>query len=895
MALPRFLYSESTTQSQALLVPPSSATVNRTYEMAETVRSQETLDTEIEVNNNPQESSESNGVPRTLERKPQENGRGAFDYPVVLPGTSTLPSTLGRSAVTNYTDSGDYVFYKDDRNRTKWQEAALYVREGEDNDKFFHHPTGKYSKLAYTILHHPVFYVTDLVTCVLLMLLILIEKPETSVIPVMSDSEKRTLVIVHGLLELLFLSILAIDIVLRFIWLRPHHFFRHRRTVILTVLLIVMYIEAIVVLVRANNHVRITRTLRPFFFIDTHLMGGLRRVLRQVFQSIKPIVDVLLLLIFVVAIFSVFGYLLFAVADPTYFESFQKSYVSLFITLTTANNPDVMMQSYSKNGASALFFIFYLIITLYFISNVLLAVVYSSFSEEGRKKFRKLFLHKREALRHAYHVLVSSDGICFHDFLLFMQEYRPRMPEWQVMCIFKALHTNPNEQHTDLSVDEFYNFYEVRDLKWRQVTPEGEHLMWYNNFHHSIKPFFEAVYKLVTWRWFNTISYVIVLLNALFLVIYALTIPESKAGDRNEEMSKVLPISFVFISLYWLEIILKIVGFGPLDYFRKFWNSFDFIVILGSSIGLFLELDPSYHFLAAIRPIKLIRLLRLKRRYRDIINTLLVLTPRLISVGLLLVVIYYIFAIIGLEFFEGKVGPMCCNDSWYDVREFYQAFQNESSSNIFYLNNFDNALRSYVTLFILMVVNNWYIIMEGFASESRHEWLARIYFMAFYIITLVILQVVIAFIVEAFVFKITATDRQRQCQRHKRWNCDCIEDDQRKKEVVILLVDADMTKLKYEVVYRSEKEREKGFNFNRYWRNSKRIKMNENTVLCKYVGRRLRSRDDIHLLMYKSQLPQWIQELDQQLHQEQVDDQKKPTVAMTIWKYVKKVLEFILE
>ena len=47
--------------------------------------------------------------------------------------------------------------------------------------------------------------------------------------------------------------------------------------------------------------------------------------------------------------------------------------------------------------------------------------------------------------------------------------------EWQVMCIFKALHTNPNEQHTDLSVDEFYNFYEVRDLKWRQVYRESVH------------------------------------------------------------------------------------------------------------------------------------------------------------------------------------------------------------------------------------------------------------------------------------------------------------------------------------------------------------------------------------------------------------------------------------
>ena len=55
-------------------------------------------------------------------------------------------------------------------------------------------------------------------------------------------------------------------------------------------------------------------------------------------------------------------------------------------------------------------------------------------------------------------------------------------------------------------------------------------------------------------------------------------------------------------------------------------------------------------------------------------------------------------------------------------------------------------------------------------------------------------------------------------------------DDQRKKEVEILLLDADMNKLKYEIVYRDEKEREKGFNFNRYLRNSKRIEMNEATV-----------------------------------------------------------------
>ena len=57
------------------------------------------------------------------------------------------------------------------------QEATLYVREGEDNDKFLSHPTGKWSKMAYKILHHPVFYVFDLLLCIMLMLLALIERP----------------------------------------------------------------------------------------------------------------------------------------------------------------------------------------------------------------------------------------------------------------------------------------------------------------------------------------------------------------------------------------------------------------------------------------------------------------------------------------------------------------------------------------------------------------------------------------------------------------------------------------------------------------------------------------------------------------------------------------------
>ena len=42
--------------------------------------------------------------------------------------------------------------------------------------------------------------------------------------------------------------------------------------------------------------------------------------------------------------------------------------------------------------------------------------------------------------------------------------------EWQVMCIFKALHIDPREQHKDVSLEEFYSFYELRDLRWKKVS-----------------------------------------------------------------------------------------------------------------------------------------------------------------------------------------------------------------------------------------------------------------------------------------------------------------------------------------------------------------------------------------------------------------------------------------
>lgn len=91
------------------------------------------------------------------------------------------------------------------------------------------------------------------------------------------------------------------------------------------------------VLIRQSSHFRVTRALRPIFIVDTRHCGGVRRFIRQILQSLPPILDMMGLLLFFVSIYSLLGFYIFS-DDPKdeYFKSLEDSFVSLFVLLTTA-------------------------------------------------------------------------------------------------------------------------------------------------------------------------------------------------------------------------------------------------------------------------------------------------------------------------------------------------------------------------------------------------------------------------------------------------------------------------------------------------------------------------------------------------------------------------------
>lgn len=125
----------------------------------------------------------------------------------------------------------------------------------------------------------------------------------------------------------------------------------------------------------------------------------------------------IILLFFFIFASSLLAFYLFS-TDPNdpYFRTFTKSFINLFVLLTTSNFPDVMFPSYYRSRYSSIFFIAFLVISLYLLMNLMLAVVYEIFTRMEKDKFRKLMLHRRLACQHAFRLLVpkhSPDRISF--------------------------------------------------------------------------------------------------------------------------------------------------------------------------------------------------------------------------------------------------------------------------------------------------------------------------------------------------------------------------------------------------------------------------------------------------------------------------------------------------
>ncbi|CAJ1068689.1 LOW QUALITY PROTEIN: calcium channel%2C voltage-dependent, N type, alpha 1B subunit, a [Xyrichtys novacula] len=125
------------------------------------------------------------------------------------------------------------------------------------------------------------------------------------------------------------------------------------------------------------------------------------------------------------------------------------------------------------------------------------------------------------------------------------------------------------------------------------------------------------------------------------------------APDFYETMLKNLNI--VFTTLFSLECILKIIAFGPLNYLKDAWNVFDFVTVLGSITDILVtEINDrllNLSFLRLFRAARLIKLLRQGYTIRILLWTFVQSFKALPYVCLLIAMLFFIYAIIGMQVF----------------------------------------------------------------------------------------------------------------------------------------------------------------------------------------------------------------------------------------------------
>uniref|UniRef100_A0A8C2J1T0 Voltage-dependent N-type calcium channel subunit alpha n=1 Tax=Cyprinus carpio TaxID=7962 RepID=A0A8C2J1T0_CYPCA len=114
-------------------------------------------------------------------------------------------------------------------------------------------------------------------------------------------------------------------------------------------------------------------------------------------------------------------------------------------------------------------------------------------------------------------------------------------------------------------------------------------------------------------------------------------------------------LNIVFTTLFFMECVLKIIAFGPRNYIRDAWNIFDFVSVIGSITDILVtELWDNFinlSFLRLFRAARLIKLLRQGETIRILLWTFVQSFKALPYVCLLIAILFFIYAIIGMQLF----------------------------------------------------------------------------------------------------------------------------------------------------------------------------------------------------------------------------------------------------
>jgi hypothetical protein len=128
------------------------------------------------------------------------------------------------------------------------------------------------------------------------------------------------------------------------------------------------------------------------------------------------------------------------------------------------------------------------------------------------------------------------------------------------------------------------------------------------------------------------------------------------AGEPAEVTRATELLNYIFIGIFTGEMLIKVVALGAI-YFMDKWNRFDFTVIVLTYIFIVISLTTAIDFgpqvtlLRSFRVLRIFRFFKATKNLKIMFNTFIVTLPAMSSIGGMLALLIYVYAVLGLNVF----------------------------------------------------------------------------------------------------------------------------------------------------------------------------------------------------------------------------------------------------
>ncbi|XP_077400381.1 voltage-dependent L-type calcium channel subunit alpha-1C isoform X4 [Vanacampus margaritifer] len=513
--------------------------------------------------------------------------------------------------------------------------------------------TNKFRVLCHQIVNHNIF--TNLILFFILLSSISLAAED----PVKNDSFRNEIL---GYADHVFTGLFTIEIILKMTaygaFLHKGSFCRNYFNILDLVVVSVSLISSGIQSSAINvvKILRVLRVLRPLRAINR--AKGLKHVVQCVFVAIRTIGNIVIVTTLLQFMFACIGVQLFKgkfffctdnskqtkaecrgsyikykdgdVSKPERaprlwensefnFDDVLQGMMALFAVSTFEGWPGLLYRAidshtedvgpiYNYRVVISIFFIIYIIIIAFFMMNIFVGFVIVTFQEQGEQEYKNCELDKN-----------------------------------QRQCVEYALKARP----------------------LRRYIPKN--------------PYQYKVWYVVNSTYFEYLMFTLILLNTICLAMQH----HGQTKNFNDAMNI---LNMLFTGLFTVEMILKLIAFKPRGYFSDPWNVFDFLIVIGSIIDVILsEINPadsssssssssshppvvrpmglqnseenariSITFFRLFRVMRLVKLLSRGEGIRTLLWTFIKSFQALPYVALLIVMLFFIYAVIGMQMF-GKI------------------------------------------------------------------------------------------------------------------------------------------------------------------------------------------------------------------------------------------------